>query len=99
MVANFLIGKVVGVQRGLMRDEDQYCHWRCCLESQILLLSTDWQIRKSKGRVDKVVTSEVLVGGDFNGHAGKDMGGFEEVHGGFEIKQINNGGIGQLVKG
>ena len=45
------------------------------------------------------MTSEVLVGGDFNGHAGKDMGGFEEVHGGFEIKQINNGGIGQLVKG
>ena len=38
------------------------------------------------------------MGGDFNGHAGKDMGGFE-VHGGFEIKQINNGGIGQLVKG
>ena len=82
-----------------MRDEDQYCHWRCNLESQILFLSTDWYIRKRKGQVDKVVTSEVLVGGDFNGHIGKDMCSFEEVHGSFEIEQINNGGMGQLAKG
>ena len=28
------------------------------------------------------MTSEkVLVGGDFNGHVGIDMGGFREVHG------------------
>ena len=33
--------------------------------------------------MDKVVTSEVLVGGDFNCHVGKGMGGFGEVHGGF----------------
>ena len=45
------------------------------------------------------MTSEVLVGGDFNGHIGKDMCSFEEVHGSFEIEQINNGGIGQLAKG
>ena len=41
----------------------------------------------------KVVTSEVLVGGNFNGHVGSDMGGFREVHGGFGIGQINHGGI------
>ena len=44
--------------------------------------------------MNKVVTSEkVLVGGDFNGHIGSDMGGFEEVHGGLGIGQINDGGI------
>ena len=38
----------------------------------------------------KVVTSEkVLVGGDFNGYVGSNMGGFAEVHGGFLIGQIN----------
>ena len=41
----------------------------------------------------KVVTSEVLLGGNFNGHVGSDMGGFREVHGGFGIGQINHGGI------
>ena len=40
------------------------------------------------------MTSEkVLVGGDFNGHVGGDMGGFGEVYGGFGIGQINDGGI------
>ena len=40
------------------------------------------------------MTSEkVLVGGDFNGHVGNDMGGFGEVHRGFGIGQINDGGI------
>ena len=44
--------------------------------------------------MDKVVTSEkVLVGGDFNGHVGSDMGVFGEVHRGFRIGQINDGGI------
>ena len=44
--------------------------------------------------MDKVVTSEkVLVGGDFNGHVDGDMGGFGEVHRGFGIGQINDGGI------
>ena len=34
--------------------------------------------------MDRVVTSEkVLLGGDFNGQDGSDMGGFREVHGGF----------------
>ena len=32
--------------------------------------------------MDEVVTSEkVLVGGDFNGHVGSDMGGFGEIRG------------------
>ena len=43
--------------------------------------------------LDKVVTSEVLVGGDFNCHVSSDVGGFGEVHGGFGIGQINDGGI------
>ena len=34
--------------------------------------------------MDKIETNEkVLIGGDFNGHAGSTMGGSEEVHGGF----------------
>ena len=44
--------------------------------------------------MDKVVTSEnVLVGCDFNGPVGSDMGGFAEIYGGFETLQINDGGI------
>ena len=44
--------------------------------------------------MEKIVTSEkVLVGGDFNGHAGSDMGGFGEVHGGFGVGRINDGVI------
>ena len=43
--------------------------------------------------MDKVVTSEVLVDGNFNGHVGSDMGGFGEVHEGFGIGQINDCGI------
>ena len=43
--------------------------------------------------MDKVVTSDVLVGGDFNGYVGGDMGGFGEVHRGFGIGQMNDGGI------
>ena len=36
--------------------------------------------------MDKIVTiQKVLVGGDFNVHVGSDMGGFVEVHRGFEI--------------
>ena len=47
--------------------------------------------------MDKVVTSEVLVGVDFNGHVGSDMGGLGEVRGGWGggvgIWHINDGGI------
>ena len=40
-----------------------------------------------------MTNEKVLVGGDFNGHVGNDMGGFGEVHRGFGIGQINDGGI------
>ena len=44
--------------------------------------------------MDMVVTSDkLLVGGDFNGHVGSDIGGFGEVHRGFGIAQINDGAI------
>ena len=33
--------------------------------------------------MDKIVTSTVLVGSDFNGHVGGDIGGLGEVHGRF----------------
>ena len=39
-----------------------------------------------------MTSKKVLVGGDFIGHVGSDMGGFGEVHGGFGIRQVNNGG-------
>ena len=42
--------------------------------------------------IDKVVTSEVCVGGDFIGHVGSDIDGFGEVHGGFGIRQIKDEG-------
>ena len=44
--------------------------------------------------MDKVVTSEkVLVGGDFNGHVGDDMGSFGETHDSFGIGRIYDGGV------
>ena len=43
--------------------------------------------------MDKDETSEMLLGDDFNRHAGSDMGGLGEVHGGFRIWQINDGGV------
>ena len=43
--------------------------------------------------MDKVVTSEVLVGCDFNGHVGIDVCGFGEAHGVFGIGKINDGEI------
>ena len=41
----------------------------------------------------EVAGEKVLVGGDFNGHVGSDMGSFGEVHGDFGIGKINDGGI------
>ena len=40
-----------------------------------------------------MTSEEVLVGGDFNGFVGSDMGGFGEVHEGFGIREINHGGF------
>ena len=36
------------------------------------------------------------MGGDFNGYVGSDMDSFGEVHGGFGIWHINDGGISLL---
>ena len=99
IVANWLIGKVVGVER--LNDR--------VMKVDIVIGDVIWEVVScycpQAGRsvnekkefhelMDKIVTSEkVLVGGDFNGHVGSDMGGFGEVHGGFGIGQINEGGI------
>ena len=98
IVANWLIGNVVGVEMFNERVIKVY----------IIIGGVVWEVVScyfpQAGRsvnekkefyepTDKVVTNEVLVGGDFNGHVGSDMGGFGEVHGGFGIEEINDGGI------
>ena len=43
--------------------------------------------------MEKVVTREVLVGGDFNSQVDSNVDGLERFMGGFQIGQINDGGI------
>ena len=99
IVPNWLIGKLVGVER--FNDR--------VMKVNIVTGDVVWEVVScycpQAGRsvnekeefyelMDKVVTSEkVLVGGDFNGHVGSDMSGLREVHGGFGIGQINDLGI------
>ena len=98
IVANWLIGKVMGVERFNNR----------VTKVNIIAGDVVWEVVlcycPQEGRsvneedefyelMDKVVTSEVLVGGDFNGHFGSKMGGFGEVQGGFGIGKINDGMI------
>ena len=94
IVANWLIGKVVGVKRfndRVMKVYYYYVVWEIvsCYCPQVGRL-----VNEKEGfyeLMDKVGTSEkVLKGGDFNGHIVSDMGGFGEVHGGFGIGQIND---------
>ena len=89
IVANWLIGKVVGIER----YDDRV------MTVNIVIGDVVWEViscyYSQAGRsvneneefyelMDKVVTSEkVLVGSNFNGHVGRDMGAFGEVHGGF----------------
>ena len=40
IVANWLIGKVVGVER--FSEKCRYCYWGCSLGGSILLLSAGW---------------------------------------------------------
>ena len=98
-MANWLIGKIVEVERYSDR----------VMKVNIVIGDVVWVVVScycpQAGRsvnekeefyelMDKVVTSDnVLVGGDFNGHVGSDIGGFGEVHGGFGIGQINDGRI------
>ena len=99
IVANWLIGKVVGIERYGDR----------VMTVNTVIGDVVWEVLScyysQAGRsvneneefyelMDKVVTSEkVLVGSNFNGHVGRDMGAFGEVHAGFGIGQINDGGI------
>ena len=99
IVANWLVGKIVEVERYSDR----------VMKVNIVIGDVVWEVvscycpqvgtsvnekEEFYELMDKVVTSDnVLVGGDFNGHVGSDMGGFGEVHGGFGIGQINDGGI------
>ena len=93
VVANWLIGKVVGVERFNDSDEGQYFYWGCSSGGSYPQAGRSVNEKEFYELMDKVVTSEVLVDGDFNGHVGSDMGGFGEVHGGVGIGQINDGRI------
>ena len=100
IVVNWLMGKVVV---GVERFNDRV------MKVNIIIGDVVWEVVScycpQAGRsvnekeefyelMDKVVTSEkVLVGGDFDGYVGSDIGGFREVHGGFGIGQISDGGI------
>nr|XP_009759155.1 PREDICTED: craniofacial development protein 2-like [Nicotiana sylvestris] len=42
------------------------------------------------------MTIKVVVGGDFNGHIGSFVGGYSEVHGGFDFGDRNGGGTSLL---
>ena len=91
IVANWLIGKIVGVER--FNDR--------VMKVNVIIGDVVWEVIScycpQAGRsvnekeefyelMDKVVTSEkILVGGDFNGHVGSDMAGFGEVHGGLRL--------------
>ena len=81
MVLNFF-----GV--GVVKQKGKYCYWdvvwelvsRHCPEA-----SRSVNENKFYELMDKVVTSEVLVGGDLSGNVDSYMGGFGEVHGVFGI--------------
>ena len=88
IVANWLIGKVFGVKRYNYR----------VMSINTVIGDVVWegvssycsQAGKSANEneefyelTNKVLRSEVLLGGDFNGHVGSDICGFGEVYGGF----------------
>ena len=84
IVANLLIGTVV--------IEDVVWEAVSCYCPQVVR-----SVNEKEGfyeQMDKVVTCEkVLVGVDLNGYVGSDVGDVGEVHGGFGIGQIIDGGI------
>ena len=99
IVANWLIVKVAGVERfndrvmkvniviGEVVWEVSYCY--CPQASRSVNEKEEFY-----ELIDKAVTSDkVLMGGDFNGHVGSDVGSFGEVYRGFRIEQINDGRI------
>ena len=99
IVANWLIGKVVGIER----YDDRVMTVNIVIEEVVWKVVSCYYSKAGRSvneneefyeLIDKVVTSEkVLVGSNFNRHVGSDMGAFGEVHGGFRIGQINDGGI------
>ena len=97
IVVNWLIGKVVGVERFNDRVMKVNIVIGDVVWEEVSCTQADRSVNEKEEfyeLMDKVVTSEkVLVGVDFNGHVGSDMGGFGEVHRGFRTGQINDGGI------
>ena len=98
LVTEWLIGKVVGVER--FNDRVMKVNiviWDAVLEVVSCYCPQAGRSVNEKEKLyeimDKVVTNKVLVGGDFNDHVGGDMGGFGETHGRFGIGQINDRGI------
>ena len=98
IVANWLIGKVVGGER----YNDRVMTVNFVIGDAVWEVVSCYcpQARRSENEKefyelkDKVVTNEkVLMGGDFDSHVGSDMGGFGEVHGDFGTGQIKDGGI------
>ncbi|XP_055830881.1 uncharacterized protein LOC129899908 [Solanum dulcamara] len=41
-------------------------------------------------------TEKIFMGGDFNGHIGSILGGYDDVHGGFSFEDRNGGGVSLL---
>ena len=94
IVANWLVGKFVGLERfndRMMKVNivvgDVLWEVVCCYCAQAGRSVNDKE--EFYQLMDKIVTSEkVLVGCDFNGHVGSDMGVFGDVHQGFGIGQV-----------
>lgn len=95
VVINWVLEKVVGVER--------YSHK--VMKVNVIIGDAVWEVVSCycslNGRSATVkeffssrikLFTEVLLGGDFSGHAGCDVGAFGEVNGGFGIGQVNNGG-------
>ena len=90
IVTNWLIGKVVGVER--FNDR--------VMKVNIVIGDVVWEVvscyysqaGRSVNENEEFVTSEVLMGGDFNDHVGSDMVGFGIVQG-IGIGQINDGDL------
>ena len=90
IVADWLIGKVAGVES--FRDK--------VMKVNVVIRDIVWEVVScycpQAGRsvneteefyelIDKIVTNEALVGGEFNAHVGGDMRGFERFMGVLEL--------------
>ena len=99
IVADWLIGKIVGVERfnnrvmkvNIVIGDVVWEVIPCCCPQASRSINEKEEFYEL---MDKVVTSEkVLVRGDFDGHVGSDMGVFAEVHEGLRIVQMNDVGV------